>query len=1073
MKKQSSSFTRSLVDCVLGRSSSISLFFIPLLLLIFPQAGRAQAPPCPDPPAHISDSHTFHALGESITIPFSTATAPCHTVAVNISWANGGNNGSNLRATFLDSSGQSIYSEETISAFFTGSITIPSYSPYPYPWRGSRSALFNPVSLKIETVGAFGDPCNISYDITFASRPGYNVGGDAFANAPLVPALPSTYLGSMYDGRSAPMGGVSIDPGQYFKVHLKCNQAMYVYGSVTVSSNVSSNFQVDVYDSSQQLVTSPNGWVRTGSMGTTTFTSTPFVNPNPTESDFYIRASSYNWPIYDFTLNIDEYIASNSSTNPRAVAPDATGGTTPNSQEFHIPASIDTDILTGRATELWAKVYWPADFSGGPYPLVVFLHGNHSTCGTGTNPHIDGNTVPSWTYDGACPAGYSVVNNHLGYEYLGTQLASRGYIVASINANRGITGAIDNERQSYPNGPLIYPDDPTYIFARGRLVLKHLETLSKWNNGGQALITPTTFGTLRRNSKNWFGMKITVGPQPVTVYALGRIFISGNTGTHTVKLVRASDSVDLASVSLPMSGGTAGQFKYLNLTTPIRLAANTSYYVASKEVNNGDYWYDSNTTVTSTSVATVNGRVTSTNGTTWDTSGAVPGNVYVPVDLKYQVLSVNLTGKVDFTNVGLMGHSRGGQGVRAAYNLYRTPSIDPRATPPDIAWSTRIPGMNIKGIFEIGPSDSFLPTASDGTGSQYLNADGTAWNVLLPMCDGDLSNLQGVRAFDRAMAYTGTNSGIPSESPARQKSTYSVWGANHNFYNSEWQLSESAGCRGPDNARIFPYPVTDGSGSPNQRTTGSASALAFFRANVGTSPSTSFNQNFNPLYVLPSFVTSITRVSQGFTSSPSSTVTKVLFDFIETNPPPETSHNEPNVTFTYGAIPEHDYVTNPWPCYAGPGPPPCPTPSPIAQVLSVGKITWETASCSNYFQANWTNSSESISAYQTLDFRVSRQIDNTHNLAGSTNFQIELVGADGNPTGAAVSLDKYLNLTGPVGLDDGSADGLLHPILQSVRIPLTDFLGANLSSVRGVRFTFSDTAKGAIYLANVRLSNQP
>src|SRR5438552_16068795 len=144
--------------------------------------------------------------------------------------------------------------------------------------------------------------------------------------------------------------------------------------------------------------------------------------------------------------------------------------------------------------------------------------------------------------------------------------------------------------------------------------------------------------------------------------------------------------------------------------------------------------------------------------------------------------------------------------------------------------------MNIKGIFEIGPSDSFLPTASDGTGSQYLNADGTAWNVLLPMCDGDLSNLQGVRAFDRAMAYTGTNSGIPSESPARQKSTYSVWGANHNFYNSEWQLSESAGCRGPDNARIFPYPVTDGSGSPNQRTTGSASALAFFRANVGTSP---------------------------------------------------------------------------------------------------------------------------------------------------------------------------------------------------------------------------------------------
>src|SRR5204863_3527690 len=154
-----------------------------------------------------------------------------------------------------------------------------------------------------------------------------------------------------------------------------------------------------------------------------------------------------------------------------------------------------------------------------------------------------------------------------------------------------------------------------------------------------------------------------------------------------------------------MTGGTNGTFKYVTLTTPVRLAANTSYYVVSQETKNKDSWYDSNTTVSSTPLANVNGRVTSSNGTSWDTSGAVPGNVYVPVDLRYQVLSVNLTGKIDFTNVGLMGHSRGGQGVLAAYNLYRTPSIDPRATPADITWSSRIPGMNIKGIFEIAPTD--------------------------------------------------------------------------------------------------------------------------------------------------------------------------------------------------------------------------------------------------------------------------------------------------------------------------------------------------------------------------------
>lgn len=488
----------------------------------------------------------------------------------------------------------------------------------------------------------------------------------------------------MYDGTNLFAGSTSLDPGQFFKVRLKCKQAMYVHGSVTVHPNVSRNFRVDIYDANQQLVV-PN-WIFTGSSGTTTFSSTPYVNLTAADIDVYIRAWGYSGPIFDFTLNINEYVASNSSTNPRPIASDATGSDgSVSSEEYHFtPPLVDRDdVLLGRITELWAKLYWPTALSG-PYPLVVFLHGNHTTCGqTGTSPRIDydsQNPAPYFYYtdNGTCQAGYEIINNHLGYEYLATQLASRGYIVASVNANRGITGAVDCEPGNCP-----YPDDPSYIFARGRLVLKHLETLSKWNSAPTPLITPTTLGTLRRNSNNWLGMKITVGAQPITVTSLGRIFVSGNTGTHTVKIVRASDGTDVpnGSVPIPMSGGTAGQFKYIDLATPVTLQDNTSYYIASKEVKNGDYWYDSNTVVSSTSAATVNGRVTSTNGTTWDASGGVAGRVYVPVSFKYkaqQVLGVNLTGKIDFTNIGLMGHSRGGQGVRAAYNLYRTPGIDPR-----------------------------------------------------------------------------------------------------------------------------------------------------------------------------------------------------------------------------------------------------------------------------------------------------------------------------------------------------------------------------------------------------------
>ena len=249
-KNRSHSLMEGLAACILSRSSLASLSLVALLFLILPQAARAQATPCPDPPASMSGPHTFHSLGEALILPLNLA--PCHTVTVDISWSNGLNNGSNLKISFLDSSGQTIYSESDISAYLSGSRSFPSSPPWPYPWRGSRSALFNPANVKIETISPFADPCGITYTVTFASRPGYNIGGDSFANAPVASPFPATYLGSMYDGRNPFEGGTSIDPGQYIKVHLKCKQAIYVYGSVTVHNTVSRNFEVDIYDASQQ-----------------------------------------------------------------------------------------------------------------------------------------------------------------------------------------------------------------------------------------------------------------------------------------------------------------------------------------------------------------------------------------------------------------------------------------------------------------------------------------------------------------------------------------------------------------------------------------------------------------------------------------------------------------------------------------------------------------------------------------------------------------------------------------------------------------------------------------------------
>jgi hypothetical protein len=155
-----------------------------------------------------------------------------------------------------------------------------------------------------------------------------------------------------------------------------------------------------------------------------------------------------------------------------------------------------------------------------------------------------------------------------------------------------------------------------------------------------AFVTGKTTGTLRNNLTAFAGMKFTTGSMPVTVTSLGRIFVTGNSGTHAVKLVKASDGTDVAggSISLVMSAGSATNgFKYAPLAAPLTLAANTSYYLVSQETSGGDQWYDSNTTLTTSPVAVVNSAV-SRPSTTWVVAGAA-NNSFVPVDFKYVVLN--------------------------------------------------------------------------------------------------------------------------------------------------------------------------------------------------------------------------------------------------------------------------------------------------------------------------------------------------------------------------------------------------------------------------------------------------
>jgi hypothetical protein len=281
-----------------------------------------------------------------------------------------------------------------------------------------------------------------------------------------------------------------------------------------------------------------------------------------------------------------------------------------------------------------------------------------------------------------------------------------------------------------------------------------------------------------------------------------------------------------------------------------------------------------------------------------------------------------------------------------AYNYYLNPLLPARGQD----WQAVIPGMRIKAMFEIGPVD--------GQTGLILNASGTVWNVLLPMCDGDVFNLQGVKPFDRMLLDF-------AEVPAVQKSTFTAWGTNHNFYNTEWQTSDSAGCFA--NKRLFNHLY----GSAEERAVGLASVLALFRGNVGPAANATFNQNFNPQLELPPSVTGITRVDRGYND------TRNVFDDFPsalTN-----TYETSNVTFGFGGVPNHS-----------------------AQQRAA-HVEWNGAGASTYFQSNWTPAGvgTDVRGFKTLDVRISRQCgdspctkpDQFFNF--ETNFSIRLVGKNG------------------------------------------------------------------------------
>jgi hypothetical protein len=564
------------------------------------------------------------------------------------------------------------------------------------------------------------------------------------------------------------------------------------------------------------------------------------------------------------------FVFAGSASAYRDPPPDATGQgpNTTTFAEYRLPAAVDTDILDAsppRAVEVWARVYRPDPLPDNS-PLLIFLHGNHATCGhciTGmldADGHCDDGSARhddnlQYTTSGTCPTNYVSSPSHAGYGYMADTLASWGYVVVSLNVNRGINA-----------GAGIAGDNGLNL-VRGRMILRHLELLSRWTQG--------------------------IDPTP-------------------------------------------------------------------------------------------------------------------------ESLGIDLTGKLDLMTLGFLGHSRGGEGIRAALQQY----IDDGSI-----WPARIGPANLLGMFEIGPVD--------GQTSRVLTPSGVSWEVILPMCDGDVSNLQGIKPYDRVRYVFGEGTATP-------KGNSTVYGANHNYFNTEWQQSDSSGCTGPNNPRIFnPLLI----GSPEQQQVARSLAMAMFRGTVGSGANSAFINTFDPLYLLPPVLDPVTRIDRGYTASPKSPdVSVVLEDFRSA-----ASFTSSNLaSFTRGTPSgEHD------------------------STRQGGTVTWTSADPSVYLESDFLAGVTNISGYAIFEFDVDR-VQNVLNPVTPTNFHVQLVQADGTLSDP-VSANNYAVIDGP----QGGPGGQTHVMLKTARIPLGDFTSVDPTQIKGVRFTFDDTTSGAVVLSTIAADFAP
>ncbi len=383
-----------------------------------------------------------------------------------------------------------------------------------------------------------------------------------------------------------------------------------------------------------------------------------------------------------------------------------------------------------------------------------------------------------------------------------------------------------------------------------------------------------------------------------------------------------------------------------------------------------------------------------------------------------------LQGLLDFDHVGIMGHSRGGDGI-ARFVRFNRLQDEPH---------------NLVAAFGLAPTDY-----------NREFPDGVTFATLLPYCDGDVEDLQDAYQYDDARY-------IDPSDPYPKFQILSM-GGNHNYFNriwlsDDWEIWDSSGSD--------PHCGTNsGTDQRDNRTVQEGYGLffmaSFFRAFVGEEERYLSYWNGQAGVSPSSCPDGVGPCDERHHLSIHAGVNDrlVIEDFTEADLP---TSNELGGSISFNDFDAAEPCDPPE--YAGTTDTPCasdPTFSTTEQVY----VAWtQPASISNSIPA--TN----MAAYDILSLRVGLVLGDANNGAGQ-DFSLQLTDSSGaNQSLVVGDYSKVLFL--PPGRAHDSA-GSAKTVLNAVDIPVLLFDQIDMTAIEQVDIVFDQTAAGSVQLSDLML----